>query len=124
MLNGCSILRFELNGGRTELDLSGNLSDLVADTDNERDSVRVASGFNAGPFSGISDLETGPDGALYVVSIGLGAVYAVTGAGVPRCTQLHEPEAVRRWRSPGPPGAAQACPEPDGHGHRTRRPDA
>ncbi len=74
--NNGDVLHFEPNAGRDGLVLSGGLADEVADSANERDSLRVASGFN-----GIADLETGPDGALYVVSLGDGAVYRISGGG-------------------------------------------
>lgn len=105
--NNGFLYRFELNGARTALALSGNLSDLVADNDNERDSVVAAEGFGNGPFSGISDLETGPDGGLYVVSIGNGTVHKVTSKGAGPATHdisftsLKPPKKVAF--TPGPP---------------------
>ena len=106
--NNGFLYHFPLNGGRTGLALEGNLADRVADSSNERDSVRVASGFSTGPYSGISDLETGPDGALYVLSFGLGAVYAVTGSGASKAhdiafTGLKPPKKVAF--TPNPPVA-------------------
>jgi hypothetical protein len=74
-ING-NLSRFTLNGARSGLSLTGNLADGVADSANERDSVRVAH-----DFGGISDLETGPDGKLYVVSIIRGFVYVVSATG-------------------------------------------
>ena len=72
-----NLYRFPLNAQRTGFDLSGftGLSDLVADDATERNRVRLGSN-----FSGISDLEIGPDGALYVVSIGAGTIYRVRRA--------------------------------------------
>ena len=69
-----NLSRFPLNAQRTGFALSGftGLGDLVADSAAERDLVRLGSN-----FGGISDLEIGPDGALYVVSIGAGAIYRV-----------------------------------------------
>ncbi len=79
-----NIYRFELNAQRTELTLDGDRADRVADTDEEYDEVLFASGFN-----GITDIEVGPDGYLYVLAYherterdrthyyGQGAVYRI-----------------------------------------------
>jgi hypothetical protein len=72
-----NLSRLPLNPQRTAFALSGltGLGDLVADNAAERDLVRLGTN-----FGGISDLEIGPDGALYVVSIGGGAIYRVSNA--------------------------------------------
>jgi aldose sugar dehydrogenase len=67
-----NLYHFELNKERTELMLDGPLEDKVADDDEELDEVIF--GRN---FGGISDLEVGPDGYLYIVSIGLGKIFRV-----------------------------------------------
>jgi glucose/arabinose dehydrogenase len=69
---------FPLNGGRTAFDLTGftNVSDLVADTTDERNQFRIGSGFVS-----ITDLEVGPDKDLYLVSIAQGTVYRIQGPG-------------------------------------------
>jgi len=59
-----NIYNFELNKERTELSLDGLLQDKIADNDNELKGKIFAKGF----YGGISDLEVGPDGYLYVVS--------------------------------------------------------
>jgi aldose sugar dehydrogenase len=59
------IYHFELNKNRTGLQLNGALSDKVANRSTELAPVILGQGFN-----GISDLEIGPDGYLYVVSYG------------------------------------------------------
>lgn len=59
-----NIYHFELNKKRTELSLDGLLQDKIADNDNELKGKIFARGF----YGGISDLEVGPDGYLYVVS--------------------------------------------------------
>jgi aldose sugar dehydrogenase len=82
-----NIYHFDLNEARTELILgSGLLADKVADTDSELESSAADIGngndngggiiFGKG-FGGITDLEVGPDGYLYVVSIGQGAIYRI-----------------------------------------------
>ncbi len=72
--NTGQIYRFPLNATRTAFDLSafGGLQDLVADSATERDLVRFGSGFGA-----VTDLKISPDGDVYVVSIGNGAVYRI-----------------------------------------------
>lgn len=67
---------FPLNGARTAFDVGGiiGLADLVADSSTERDEVRLGLGFGS-----ITDLEIGPDGHLYVVSIVPGRIYRVKG---------------------------------------------
>jgi glucose/arabinose dehydrogenase len=61
---------FRLNAGRTGFVLTGGLADLVADDVTERDQVRFGQNFGA-----VTDLQIGPDGAVYVVGIGRGTVY-------------------------------------------------
>jgi glucose/arabinose dehydrogenase len=79
------IYRFELNAGRDGL----HLADTLAETQTELNQHRFASGFGGG----ISDLEEGPDGALYVVEIFEGAVWRV---GPP----THD-FAITRVKAPG-----------------------
>jgi glucose/arabinose dehydrogenase len=79
-----NIYRFELNSQRTGLLLNGALADKVADTAKEHKETLFASGFN-----GITDIEVGPDGYLYVLAFhertkadrlhyyGQGAVYRI-----------------------------------------------
>src|SRR6476660_3593306 len=66
------IYDFKLNENRTGLSLTGPLADKVGDTDNETQGLVFAS-----EFGGISDLVVGPDGYLYVVSLGQGAIYRI-----------------------------------------------
>lgn len=72
-----NLYRFPLNAQRTAFNLAAvpGLSDLVADTATERNQVRLGA-----DFRGISDLEIGPDRALYVVSLGAGAIYRIINA--------------------------------------------
>jgi glucose/arabinose dehydrogenase len=58
---------FRLNGARDGFTFSGPLADLVADGVLERLPLRFASGFEI-----TTDIQTGPDGAIYVVSLGSG----------------------------------------------------
>jgi aldose sugar dehydrogenase len=67
-----NLYHFNLNNDRTSLLLDGMLSDKVANSPNELEKVVFAQGFSA-----ITDLEVGPDGYLYVLSIGQGAIYRI-----------------------------------------------
>jgi aldose sugar dehydrogenase len=75
-----NIYHFDLNEARTDLVLGGGLlADKVADSDSELGAGGGDGGgiiFGKG-FGGITDLEVGPDGYLYVVSIGQGAIYRI-----------------------------------------------
>jgi glucose/arabinose dehydrogenase len=66
-----------LHWSRTSFDLGGipGLADLVADSHVERDALRFGTGFWA------TDLEVGPDGHLYAVRIGPGAILRIRGPG-------------------------------------------
>lgn len=78
--NNGHIYRFPLNGPRSGFDLSAfaGLTDLVADSSAERDMLLFGDTF--GPaFGGITDMKLGPDGDVYVVSIGLGSIFRITG---------------------------------------------
>jgi aldose sugar dehydrogenase len=66
------IYYFQLNADRTELILSGPLQDKIADNTSELDNIILAEG-----FGGVTDLEVGPDGYLYVVSIGQGKIFRI-----------------------------------------------
>jgi glucose/arabinose dehydrogenase len=70
------IYHFDLNEDRTELVLEGPLADKVAETrDTGIEDIVFAEG-----FGGITDLEVGPDGYLYVVSLGHGSIYRILPA--------------------------------------------
>ena len=66
------IYHFDLNEDRTDLILEGPLADKIADTPVEMQEIIFGEG-----FGGITDLEVGPDGYLYVVSLGQGAIYRI-----------------------------------------------
>ena len=59
-----NIYHFDLNEERTELVLTGDLRDKIADEVDELEGVIFGQG-----FGGITDLEVGPDGYLYVLSL-------------------------------------------------------
>jgi glucose/arabinose dehydrogenase len=71
-----NIYHFDLNEDRTQLVLTGDLEDKIAETreTGEQDIV-----FGEG-FAGISDLEIGPDGNLYVVSLGQGKIFRIVSS--------------------------------------------
>jgi aldose sugar dehydrogenase len=66
------IYHFELNEDRTELVLEGTLNDKVADSDIELKDVILADGFNS-----ITDMEIGPDGYLYILSMLEGKIFRI-----------------------------------------------
>lgn len=62
--NNGNIYHFDLNSNRTGLLLDGRLADKIANTRDELQDVIFAHGFGA-----ILDIEVGPDGYLYVLSL-------------------------------------------------------
>jgi glucose/arabinose dehydrogenase len=71
---------FELNDNRTGIkfdanDLEEDLTDQVADDDQELSQIVLGSGFEGG----ITDIETGPDGFLYVLTFN-GSIYRILPA--------------------------------------------
>ena len=67
------VYHFKLNQNRTELLLQGSLADKVADSNDELDNMIFA---KLGRSS-ITDLEVGPDGYLYLLSIWGGKIYRI-----------------------------------------------
>ena len=67
-----NLYKFDLNKNRTGLLLFAALKDGIVDTSNEFKSVLFGEG-----FGGITDLKLGPDGYLYVLSIGNGVLYRI-----------------------------------------------
>jgi glucose/arabinose dehydrogenase len=78
--NNGFLYRFPLDATRSGFDLITlpGLGDRVADSSAELDLVVWGSGFGA-----VTDLEIGPDGRLYVVSLTNGAIYRVSGPPLP-----------------------------------------
>ena len=74
------LYHFKLNEDRTQLLLTGELEDKLADTDEELTEDTGVDGegivFGQG-FGGITDLKVGPDGYLYMVSIGQGKIFKI-----------------------------------------------
>ena len=78
-----TLFYFEPNADRTGITLESDplLSDLIADSDDEISAVTFGTG-----FTGITDIETGPDGNLYILTFdrgaeGLGSLYRILPAG-------------------------------------------
>lgn len=76
--NNGNLYFFKVNKDRTGIELdadqkSAGLSDLVVDNKNELDAVKFGTGFGS-----ITDIETGPDGWLYVLSFDNGAIYRIS----------------------------------------------
>jgi glucose/arabinose dehydrogenase len=71
-----TIYRFELNENRSAFALEGTLDDTVANTPEEAEDVIFGTG-----FGGITDIKTGPDGYLYILSFVDGTLFRVVPAG-------------------------------------------
>jgi glucose/arabinose dehydrogenase len=67
------IYHFDLNEKRDSLVLGGNLTDKVANSDQELNDLIFGSG-----FAGITDMDIGPDGYLYVLDFGNGAIFKIS----------------------------------------------
>jgi aldose sugar dehydrogenase len=79
-INNGNLYYFELNDNRTGIkfdaaDLEEDLADQVADNDQELSQIVFGSGFE----DGITDIETGPDGFLYVLTFN-GSIYRILPA--------------------------------------------
>lgn len=69
-----NLYRFELNDDRTDFNLdSPGLADRVVDNDDELASILFGEG-----FAGVTDIKTGPDGFLYVLSFDDGTIYRIS----------------------------------------------
>lgn len=79
-INNGNLYFFTLNSSRTGLDFGGieGLEDLVADSNEEVNAVTLGTGFGAVTRGfGITDIETGPDGLLYVLTFN-GNLYRIS----------------------------------------------
>lgn len=69
-----NLYRFELNDDRTDFNLdSPGLDDRVVDNDDDLASILFGEG-----FAGVTDIKTGPDGLLYVLSFDDGTIYRIS----------------------------------------------
>jgi glucose/arabinose dehydrogenase len=80
-INNGNLYFFTINSNRTGLDLGGiaGLEDLVADNNEELNAVILGRGFSGG----ITDIETGPDGYLYILTLAGNLYRIVPGAPPP-----------------------------------------
>ena len=83
-INNGNLYYFEVNENRDGISLDKNqqqsgLSNLVVDNEDELSAITFGSG-----FGGITDIETGPDGSLYVLSYGDGIIYEISSNGTPQ----------------------------------------
>jgi glucose/arabinose dehydrogenase len=72
---------FEVNENRDGISIDATqqqsgLSDLVVDNEEEMSAITLGNG-----FGGITDIETGPDGNLYVLSYDDGIIYEISRSG-------------------------------------------
>jgi hypothetical protein len=70
-----AIYRFELNENRSAFALEGTLDDTIANTPEEAEDAIFGTG-----FGGITDIKTGPDGYLYILSSVDGTLFRVVPA--------------------------------------------
>ena len=77
---------FGVNENRDEISIDTNqqqqqsgLSDLIVDNEDELSAITFGSG-----FGGITDIETGPDGSLYILSYDDGIIYEISSNGTSR----------------------------------------
>ncbi|MDQ5843190.1 MAG: PQQ-dependent sugar dehydrogenase [Thermoproteota archaeon] len=79
-INNGNLYFFTINGNRTGLDLGGipGLEDLVANNSEELNTVILGRGFSGG----ITDIETGPDGYLYILTFS-GDLYRIVPGATP-----------------------------------------
>lgn len=67
-----NLYRFKLNEDRNGFDFNGTLLDKVADDKEELKQILFGEG-----FGGITDIEEGPDGYLYVLSAGKSSIFKI-----------------------------------------------
>jgi glucose/arabinose dehydrogenase len=78
--NNGNLYFFEVNENRDGIDFDttrqqSGLSDFVVDNADELSAITFGSG-----FGGITDIETGPDGSLYILSYDEGIIYKISSA--------------------------------------------
>jgi len=85
-INNGNLYFFTINSNRTGLDLGGipGLEDLVANNSEELNAVILGRGFSGG----ITDIETGPDGYLYILTFSGDLYRLVPGAPPPAPSTL------------------------------------
>ena len=102
-LEGGHLFRIELTGNRRAVDVDDpRLEDGVADNINkweltESESLLFGRNFGVG-----TDVQTGPDGHLYVVSLSKGAIYEIEREVAPLSDALERVAPARRHNGGGP----------------------
>ncbi len=78
-INNGNLYRFDLTEDRRDLAVDNQLEDKIVHKGDDLENIIFGKGFNGGgtSFVGISDIEVGPDGYLYIVSFGQGAIYRI-----------------------------------------------
>ncbi len=85
-----NLYHYKLDKQRTGLlFLEESLSDKVADADEENAGIIFGEGFGS-----ISDLEVGPDGYLYIVSLGRGAIYRIVPSDGGNNSDIIAPQSI------------------------------
>ena len=80
-LEGGYLFHFDLTGNRRNIDVDDRrLRDRVADNLTKHDITESESLLFGTGFGVVTDIQTGPNGSLYVVSLSDGAVYEISKA--------------------------------------------
>jgi glucose/arabinose dehydrogenase len=88
-----SLYHFELNEKRTGLSLNGPLEDKVASNSSDLEKVIFGNG-----FGGITDVEVGPDGYLYVLALNTGGSNCVPKYPNAPCVPYDSPNVSRIFK--------------------------
>ncbi len=72
MPEGGPLLRFELSGSRTKVEAKDRIADNDYNSLEESEQFLFGTGFGV-----VTDIETGPNGSLYIVSLDKGSVYEI-----------------------------------------------
>jgi aldose sugar dehydrogenase len=88
-----NIYRFDLDKKRTSLSLDGPLKDKVASNSSDLDKVIFGRG-----FGGITDIEVGPDGYLYVLALNTGGSNCIPKYPNAPCVQYEAPNVSRIFK--------------------------
>jgi aldose sugar dehydrogenase len=78
-INNGNLYHFDLNEDRRDVEVDNQLEDRIAHMGDNLENITFGQGFNGtgSSFVGISDIEVGPDGYLYILSFGQGAIYRI-----------------------------------------------
>ncbi len=110
-----SLLRFPMAPDGSALDLTGGLEDGVDDNSAKGDLGESADYVAGTGFGIVTDIEQGPDGRLWVVSLSNGSVYAIS-AGEPDGSPAPSPGASAPASPSGSPEGSPAASQPPDSG--------